>query len=640
MFVKTVHLQNFRSVREAELHCNPLTALVGRNGVGKSTFLRALELFFDASARPDEADFYNRDTSLTIVVRLRFGSLSQAARDDFQAYVVDDELTVERCFAWGGSSSSSTTYGYRPAYPGFTAIRTMAPAKAQKERYQELQQTLTGLPDWKNQGGALEAMLAWEAKNRASCEVLPDDGKGITVCGGPHSLDRHICFASVPAIQDSAEATGERRGSALDTLLEHLVRRTAATKANYLQESEEIQARYRAMMAADKWPELQALEDSITATLEGLAHGSRLCVGWQPPSDLPIPMPRARVRLVEDAFEAEVDRTGHGLQRALLISLLQHLAKVTPAVEGGAPVPNLFLAIEEPELFQHPSRQRHFAKVLDALAVGGSAGVAERVQVLLCTHSPLLVSLDKTDNIRLLRKGAGEDGGPRSTMIASVDLDEVAAKLWEWSGSTKEMFTAATLRPRLQALATPAIDEGFFADVVVLVEGDDDRAAIEGCAMALGHDFDALGISVIPCGGKSSIDRPATIFRSLGIPVFAVWDGDKDKEGSDQGPRSARDNKLLLRVMGADPVDYPDTIVTQLYCCFETKLERTLDEELGPEARRQAHTKAREKFGITSAKNARVFQLAVALAAEQGKTSPTLTSLIAAVVALRGADEE
>jgi len=32
-----------------------------------------------------------------------------------------------------------------------------------------------------------------------------------------------------------------------------------------------------------------------------------------------------------------------------------------------------------------------------------------------------------------------------------------------------------------------------------------------------------MGISVIPCGGKVSIDRPALIFKSLGIPVYALW---------------------------------------------------------------------------------------------------------------------
>ena len=48
------------------------------------------------------------------------------------------------------------------------------------------------------------------------------------------------------------------------------------------------------------------------------------------------------------------------------------------------------------------------------------------------------------------------------------------------------------------AKMTPWLNEGFFADVVVLVEGEDDRAALLGTAYVLGVDFDAMGFAVLP----------------------------------------------------------------------------------------------------------------------------------------------
>ena len=54
-----------------------------------------------------------------------------------------------------------------------------------------------------------------------------------------------------------------------------------------------------------------------------------------------------------------------------------------------------FWAIEEPELYQHPSRQRHLASVLLNLAKGAIPGVAENTQVIYATHSPLFVGLDR-----------------------------------------------------------------------------------------------------------------------------------------------------------------------------------------------------------------------------------------------------
>jgi putative ATP-dependent endonuclease of the OLD family len=92
---------------------------------------------------------------------------------------------------------------------------------------------------------------------------------------------------------------------------------------------------------------------------------------------------------------------------------------------------------------------------------------------------------------------------------------------------------------------TPWMSEGFFADVAVLVEGEDDRAAILGAARVLGKDPESDGIAIIPCGGKTNLDRPAAIFRELGIPVYVVWD-------SDHGSDDARPeyNHLLLRLLG------------------------------------------------------------------------------------------
>src|SRR5207245_4288685 len=130
--------------------------------------------------------------------------------------------------------------------------------------------------------------------------------------------------------------------------------------------------------------------------------------------------------------------------------------------------------------------------------------------------------------VRVRRKTSSGETCPKSTQIIGDSLDKIAAAIWEADGRPGQQYTAETLQPRLRSLMTPMLAEGFFADVVVLVEGENDRAAIVGTALTLHHDFDSLGVSVIPCGGKGSLDRPAVIFRELGIPVYVVWDGDKD----------------------------------------------------------------------------------------------------------------
>src|SRR5581483_8199708 len=317
---------------------------------------------------------------------------------------------------------------------------------------------------------------------------------------------------------------------------------------------------------------------------------------------------KADIRIIEDGYSSVITRTGHGLQRAFIMTMLQHLAKAQVSEPlntdpSGSPVtdvklPNLVLAIEEPELYQHPNRQRHLAKILFQLANGKTPGVAEKTQVIYGTHSPFFVGLDRINNIRLLRKSVNQNDKPKVTHIVRTTLTEIAETIWKADGARGEKYTDITLIPRLQTIMTPWMNEGFFADLVVLVEGEDDRAVILGAAQKLGHDFESKGFSVIPCGGKSSMDRPAAIFRHLGIPIYLVWDGD---EGG--GSSNPEENHRLLRLLGCPVVDWPFEI-NDRFSCFKSNLETTLQEEIGQVLFDSLLSQEQIKFGISKKKHA------------------------------------
>ncbi len=128
-------------------------------------------------------------------------------------------------------------------------------------------------------------------------------------------------------------------------------------------------------------------------------------------------------------------------------------------------LPDFVLAVEEPELYQHPSRGRHFADILHKLATGKIPGVAEKTQILYATHSPLFVGIDRINQLRLLRKLSNEGDLPKFTSVTQTFLNDVAHCVWEANGKTGELFTGETLQPRLKTIMTPWMNEGFFADV-------------------------------------------------------------------------------------------------------------------------------------------------------------------------------
>jgi predicted ATP-dependent endonuclease of OLD family len=174
------------------------------------------------------------------------------------------------------------------------------------------------------------------------------------------------------------------------------------------------------------------------------------------------------------------------------------------------------------------------------------------------------------------------------------------------------------------------MSEAFFADVVVLVEGEGDRAAILGAALARSQDFESMGIAVIPCGGKASMDRPALIFKGLGIPTYLVWDGDKDDA------KGIRSNRILQRIVGCDPVDYPSRI-EETFTCFQTKLETMLREELGSNYEK-GFDNCMHEFGYKdrgqAEKNPRVLAEVIGRAAASQRTSSSLNAIVDHVLEL------
>jgi len=286
------------------------------------------------------------------------------------------------------------------------------------------------------------------------------------------------------------------------------------------------------------------------------------------------PVTSAIANLVEDGYSATVDRTSHGLQRVFIMSLLQHLSTINETNAGSTSVsdfPTLVLIIEEPELYQHPNRQRHISEICIALSECKVSGVSSKIQVVYSTHSPHFVGLDRINQIRLLRKQNNTDGLPKITKISSTTIAQLTTELSKYHGGK---FTEANIVPRLHMIRTPWINEGFFSKCVVLVEGDSDRASILGTSNALKINLESAGVSVIPCFGKGNLDKVAIIFKQLEIPIYVIWDNDRGK------PEKIKENKILLKLLEQAEEDYPSHVKDN-HAVIEGNLETMLKNEIG-----------------------------------------------------------
>lgn len=650
MIVKALHVQNFRSIFDERIDCDNLTVLVGRNGTGKSSFLRALEMFYDPKATVSKEDFYAEDTSKEIEIAVTFTDLGTEEKSLFAPYLDGNDLIVARIFSVS-AKKSGTYHGMKFQNPDFTEIRNAGGKTEIRNKYGEVRnlQKYSVLPSVRNADQVEEELKKWEAANPGPCTRMRDDGQFFGFTGvGQGYLGRHTRFIHIPAVRDASDDATEGKGSCVTEIMDLVVRRTLASRKDFVALKDDTQKKYREIMDPAKLTELSGLQTQLSDTLRYYAPEANVSMEWARLVDIDFPLPKTEVKLHEDGYKSSVQRTGHGLQRAFILTMLQHLvaAKGVEAAteegfaseaeipEQGEPqLPGLVLAIEEPELYQHPSRQRHMASVLLKLSQGTIPGVAKRTQVLYSTHSPLFVGLDRFEQIRLLRKADHVAGKPRVTKAVKAELDAVAEEIWVAGGSQGSKYTADTLHPRLQAVMTPWVNEGFFADVAVLVEGEDDRAAILGVAVSMGHNFDSDGISVIPCIGKNNLDRPLVIFRCLGIPVYVIWDGDHSETGA-----RAEDNHKLLRLVGQSKEDWPCGVKDQ-HACFKSELETTLAEEIGKEMFDRLLVAEQGQLGIPrkkdALKNPVVLQHIVENAAVEGKTSATLRGIVEKIVALK-----
>ena len=661
MLIKIVRVKNFRSVKEETLHCESLTALVGANGSGKSTFLKALHLFYEISPQIDQRDWYDSDQTQEIEISITFSDLGPRERERFSSYLDGEELTVDRVFSFSENRIHQKYFGSRLGIQEFKSVRNASNATEARKQYQGLDREgqFIGLPSWANRDQALEALRIWEEQHPEQCARGRDEGQffGFTEVGRGY-LGQFTRLIYVPAVRDAGSDADEGKDSPVKEIVDLVVRNALATHKSIQELKQQTKQRYDEIVDPSNLVGLRKLEDQLNLTLATYVTDAKVELDWLPSGEVQLPMPKTDVTLSEDGYPCTVNRSGHGLQRAFILTMLQHLAVTRPVGESAGPAGNgapeattpdaaseersdLILCIEEPEVYQHPNRQRHFASLLLKLAVGTIEGVARKTQVIYSTHSPMFVGLDRFDQVRVFRKKMLVQHKPKCTTLTRATMDQIAEKLWEVKGKPGTKYTASTLLPRLQPIMTTWMNEGFFADVVVLVEGEGDLAALAGVAKTRDISLDALGISVIPGIGKNNLDRLALIFGALEIPTYVVWDSDRS-QFENGGADTSRTNKLLLKLLGEAEVDYP-AVVNEKFACFQDKLETTLKEELGSDLFNRIVAQLQEEFGIESPndclkKSAMVSEL-LKRAKADGKSCATLELILDMILELHNSQK-
>lgn len=217
----------------------------------------------------------------------------------------------------------------------------------------------------------------------------------------------------------------------------------------------------------------------------------------------------------------DVTYHGHGVQRQLVLSALHALREQISTLSIGGRnskspdalsfsedtttnTRDAVLLIEEPELFLHPQAMRVVQKLLYDL------GENSPFQILAATHSPVMIDLTR----------------PHVTLVR-VERDDSHTKIHQIKSQLFNEDEKKSLRMMLDF--DPYVCEAFFAEHVLLVEGDTEVAAYRRLVQRM-IDANIITLDnaphIINCGSKNNIPTFAKVLTHFNISHFIIHDLD------------------------------------------------------------------------------------------------------------------
>ncbi len=581
MKIKTVRIENFRCLEDTLIKFDSITTFVGPNGAGKSTVLRALDWFFNGTKTSQLAveDAYLSDPDRTVAVTVEFDSLRDDDRARLGTYGSGEgNLTVRKQWHDGAEK----IVGRALIYGSFAQIRSGANAAEKKTAYRALSEAEPelGMPNWSNQGAADEWMTSWEADNPDRLTVADmDSASHFFGFHGQAMMSGLFDFIFVSADMRAGEEASDNRGAIVGRILEQALDRSAAdSEFNKLYAG--LTAEQDKIHAESFGSQLAELSEELTSSVAAFAPGRKVTLVAELP-ELIAPKAQFKTVVTDLKHDSSVERQGHGFQRVLIIAALKLLADKGASESNGV----ICLAIEEPELYQHPQQARAFAAVLRDLA----EQEPNSTQIAYATHSPYFVEARSFHQIRRVTKQL--KGNDFRVCIEGSNIDNIVSRL-------DGFVTEQSARKQLDGVCLGAFAEAFFADSALIVEGTTDRAILSGVAARSSKNLLQTGVFIGEAGGKTGVLLPYVILDELGIPAFILADNDShlvdriaEAESSDsisgddqkkiaKWKKSLQDeiawNKKLLRFFDLDEEDFPAGPVTPNLTFTDGGLEEAL----------------------------------------------------------------
>jgi AAA15 family ATPase/GTPase len=588
MNLKRVLVKNYRSCKEINLELGLMHALVGANNAGKSTILRALDFLFNPSvAKIDQESFWNGDTSLEIWIEAVFDNLTVEEQEKLKPYLRSDgTFHIARSAKIGddekaqgqeiGEGKVVISQHYCKPMPRLTWLQESNINGNNINEWWKEKEALdvNGKNFVEFVGGTKPNVGTWKEKAKEFVEQnLTDSDFEDTWVANPAGYAGVLKgtlpnFIYIPAVRDISDEAKVTKSNPFGQLLYAIIERVTEEQKNELSQFLiSVQNRLNRTGKAERLQSIVETENRLNQLLNDYMLGE-LEIEFQPPTlEMLLTTPRL---FVNDGFRNIVENKGHGLQRAIIFSILRCYSELITGKNSDNKQTAIF-AIEEPELYMHPQAQRTIRRVFQKIIENGD-------QVFFATHSALLLDVAYFDEI--IRVEAIQDNADDKTTVQShvwqLPMKKMIEDIEARRPNLKGQVTSDSIRELYSHAYHPTRSEGFFAQKVILVEGATEQYSLPIYAEAIGYSLDMLNISVVDCGGKGPMDRLYRMFNELGIPCYVLFDYDSGNPDSNIIDKS----KELLTMFGENPDTPTTTLIKDCVACFPHKWETDITPEI------------------------------------------------------------
>lgn len=575
MKITKIEIKNFRSLHDVTIYPKDILTLIGRNNSGKSNVLKALELFFESSTTLlDEECFFNHATEKAIEIFITFEQLSSWEKEQFAPWMNNDKLIIGKIIKCENASAYIIKNVAVARVPQLEWLQEDVICGDKIDEWWRKKASLktNGFDFGSTLGASKPGVGEWKEKARAFLiehgsslqwiEVRRENPKGY-----PGVLKGALPeFIFIRAVRDVSSEAKVAQTNPFGQLIKSMFERVAGAEKDALaKQLKEIEKRLNRIGAKDRLAEIDQLESRLNKLMAELMECD---------VELEISMPQLQELIgavkiyANDGIRTTIETKGHGMQRSMIFTILRAYAELMHTQKAGenAGERTTIFAIEEPELYMHPQSERTLMSVLREITKG-------RNQVIYATQSSLFVDIGYFDEICIMRREKTEGGYETypSQLFMSTMIEDLQAR-------TGIKATEEGMREQYSHAFNPMINEGFFADKVVIVEGPSEQYSLPIYAHCLNYDLDRKNVSVVDCDGKGQMDRLLRVFNGFKIPTYLWFDGDKNSKD-----KKVTGKTLELLELMEDPIAKIEDVKTKVskrYAVLECTLEEQISREL------------------------------------------------------------